>query len=36
MEEDGTVVVHLDASRLQVLGDKEGSMFQKEKGFSHA
>jgi len=36
MEEDGTVVVHLDASRLQVLGDKEGSLFQKEKGFSHA
>ncbi|XP_066352803.1 uncharacterized protein [Miscanthus floridulus] len=36
MEEDGTVVVHLDASRLQVLGDKEGSLFQKEKGFSQA
>jgi len=36
MEEDGTVVVHLDASRLQVLGDKEGILFQKEKGFSHA
>jgi hypothetical protein len=36
MEEDGKVVVCLDAARLQVLGDKEGSLFEKEKGFSHA
>ncbi|CAD6246919.1 unnamed protein product [Miscanthus lutarioriparius] len=36
MEEDGKVVVYLDASALQVLGDMEGSLFQKEKGFSHA
>ncbi|XP_066325869.1 uncharacterized protein [Miscanthus floridulus] len=36
MEEDGKVVLYLDASALQVLGDMEGSLFQKEKGFSHA
>jgi hypothetical protein len=30
------VVVCLDAATLQVLGDMEGSLFQKEKGFSHA